>query len=122
MDPLDPVAFARTLIDIDSTTGREGAAGEWLAAQLEGLGYTVEGQRGGDSRFNGFARLDRPVVVLSTHYVCVPPHFPSRIEDEALFGRGACDAKGILAAQLAAVERLRRAGEPRGGPAVLCGG
>src|SRR4051812_30476706 len=121
MDPLDPVAFARTLIDIDSTTGREGAAGEWLAAQLEGLGYTVERQRVDDSRFNVFARLDPPVVVLSTHYDCVPPHFPSRIEDEALFGRGACDAKGILAAQLAAVERLRRAGERRVGLLFVVG-
>jgi acetylornithine deacetylase len=49
-------------------------------------------------------------VVLSTHYDCVPPFIPSRITDSRLFGRGACDAKGILAAQVAAAERLRISG------------
>jgi acetylornithine deacetylase len=51
--------------------------------------------------------------VLSTHYDCVPPFFPSRVDGSRIFGRGACDAKGIVAAQVAAADRLRRGGELR---------
>ena len=121
MDSLDTVAFARQLIDIDSTTGKEQAAGAWLAAQLEALGYRVEQQPVANGRFNVFATLDRPLVVLSTHFDCVPPFFPSDVRDGALYGRGACDAKGILAAQLAAAERLRAAGERRIGLLFVVG-
>jgi len=121
MDTLAAVAFARQLIDIDSTTGREQAAGEWLASQLEGLGYTVDRQPVAGGRFNIFARLDRPAVVLSTHFDCVPPFFPSDVRDGALYGRGSCDAKGILAAQVAAAERLRASGERRVGLLFVVG-
>jgi acetylornithine deacetylase len=121
MDPLATVAFARQLIDIDSTTGKEQAAGAWLAAQLEALGYTVEQQPVANGRFNVFATLDRPVVVLSTHFDCVPPFFPSDVRDGVLYGRGSCDAKGILAAQLAAAERLRATGERRIGLLFVVG-
>jgi len=121
MDTVDALAFARQLIDIDSTTGREQAAGTWLAARLEGLGYVVERQPVEGGRFNVFARLDPPVVVLSTHFDCVPPFFPSDVRDGALYGRGACDAKGILAAQVAAAERLRAAGERRVGLLFVVG-
>ena len=72
-------------------------------------------------RFNVFARLDRPAVVLSTHFDCVPPFFPSDVRDGALYGRGACDAKGILAAQVAAAERLRASGERRVGLLFVVG-
>ena len=114
MDPLNLVAFARALIDIDSTTGREQAAGAFLAAALEQRGYDVERQPVADGRFNLFARLDQaPQVVFSTHIDCVPPFFPSDVRDGQLYGRGSCDAKGILAAQLAAAERLRADGERR---------
>jgi len=121
MDPLNVVAFSRALIDIDSTTGREHEAGAWLATELDRCGYRVERQRVGGDRFNVFARIDDPVVVLSTHFDCVPPFFPSAIEDGALYGRGACDAKGILAAQVAAAERLRAAGERRVGLLFVVG-
>jgi acetylornithine deacetylase len=121
MDTLDTVAFARQLIDIDSTTGREQAAAVWLAAELEALGYNVEQQPVANGRFNVFATLDRPVVVLSTHFDCVPPFFASDVRDGALYGRGACDAKGILAAQVAAAERLRAAGERRIGLLFVVG-
>jgi acetylornithine deacetylase len=110
---LDLIAFARALIDIDSTSGREQAAAEWLANQLSQLGYTVQRQPVADDRFNVYARLDDPRVVLSTHFDCVPPFFPSDVRDGRLVGRGSCDAKGILAAQLAAVERMRASGERR---------
>jgi len=121
MDSVAAVAFARELIDIDSTTGKEQPAGEWLAARLAGLGYTVERQPIGDGRFNVFARLDQPSVVLSTHFDCVPPFFPSDVRADALFGRGSCDAKGIVAAQVAAAERLRASGERRVGLLFVVG-
>ena len=111
---LDPVALARTLIDIDSTTGREGEVGAWLARFLRERGDRVVEQSVSDGRCNVFARAgDDPHVVLSTHFDCVPPFFASREERGLLFGRGSCDAKGILAAQVAAAERLRASGETR---------
>lgn len=117
----DPVAFARALIDIDSTTGREAEAGRWLAERLRELGYTVVEQPLERGCANVIATLDAPAVVLTTHYDCVPPFFPSRVENGRLYGRGACDAKGILAAQVAAVERLRAGGERRVGLLFVAG-
>lgn len=110
MDTVAALAFARELIDIDSTTGNEGDAGRWLATRLEQLGYNVTAQPVDADRFNVFAAIDPPDVVLSTHFDCVPPFFPSSVADGKLYGRGACDAKGILAAQVGAAERLRAAG------------
>jgi len=117
----DPVAFACGLINIDSTTGREAEAGAWLAARLRALGYTVAEQQLDRGCANILATLDAPEVVFSTHYDCVPPFFPSRVENGRLYGRGACDAKGILAAQVAAAERLRAAGERRVGLLFVVG-
>lgn len=114
MDSVDSVSLARSLIDIDSTTGREGEACVWLARFLGDRGYRVREQPVSDGRYNLFASAaDEPVVVLSTHIDCVPPFFASREERGLLFGRGACDAKSILAAQVAAATRLRDAGERR---------
>lgn len=110
MDSLTALAFARELIDIDSTTGKEGEAGRWLAGRLRSLGYDVTEQHVDRDRFNVFATIDRPHVVLSTHFDTVPPFIASRQVDGVLYGRGACDAKGILATQVAAAERLRLAG------------
>lgn len=121
MDTLETIAFARGLIDIDSTTGREQACGERLASDLECRGYRVTRQLVADGRFNVYAALDDPIVVLSTHFDTVPPYFASAEHDNALWGRGACDAKGILAAQLAAAERLRAAGERRVGMLFVVG-
>jgi len=122
---VDPVAFARGLIDIDSTTGREGEAGRWLARHLRDLGFGVVEQPVDGERANVIATAgpgaSSPDVVLSTHFDCVPPFFPSRVEGDRLYGRGACDAKGILAAQVAAVERLRRDGETRVGLVFVVG-
>jgi acetylornithine deacetylase len=121
MDTLETIRFARGLIDIDSTTGREQACGEWLASDLERRGYRVTRQPVADGRFNVFARLDDPLVVMSTHFDTVPPYFASDVHDEALWGRGSCDAKGILAAQVAAVERMRAQGERRVGMLFVVG-
>ena len=111
---VDPVFLTRSLVDIDSTTGREAAAGEWLAAFLRSRGYQVTEQPVSNGRFNVLATLgESPRVVLSTHFDCVPPFFPSREERGLIFGRGSCDAKGILAAQVASAERVRASGESR---------
>jgi acetylornithine deacetylase len=119
MNTLD---LARSLIDIDSTTGREGEACRWLADHLRSRGFTVTEQPVKGDRVNVQAFLDpKPQVVLSTHIDCVPPFFPSRVADGRLYGRGACDAKGILAAQVAAAERLRDEGEERVGLLFVVG-
>jgi acetylornithine deacetylase len=115
------LALTRQIVDIDSTTGREGEVAACLAAALRELGYHVDEQPVSDGRFNVYASIDSPVVVLSTHLDCVPPFFPSRIDGERLFGRGTCDAKGIAVAQIAAVERLRDAGERRVGLLFVVG-
>jgi acetylornithine deacetylase len=125
MDPvgdLDPVALTRTLVDIDSTTGLEHEAGVWLARFLRARGYIVEEQPVTEGRFNVYAHLGTPPgVVLSTHFDCVPPYFASREERGLVFGRGSCDAKGILAAQVAAAERVRATGETRLGLLFVVG-
>jgi acetylornithine deacetylase len=110
VDPVDPVALARRLIDIDSTTGREGEVAAVLAQYLRGRGYSVLEQPLNGDRANVIAAAGEPRLVFSTHFDCVPPFFPSRVEGGLLHGRGACDAKGILAAQVAAAERRRAAG------------
>ena len=122
VDRVDVVALTRALSDIDSTTGGETEAGRLLAAILRERGYEVEEQPVDGGRFNVFATLgEAPQVVFSTHYDCVPPFFPTRVENGVLFGRGVCDAKGILAAQVAATERLREAGERRVGLLYVVG-
>lgn len=112
MDPVDPVALAQRLIDIDSTTGREAEVASVLAGYLRERGYSVLEQPLKDGRSNVIAAIGDPRLVFSTHFDCVPPFFPSRLEGDVLYGRGACDAKGILAAQVAAAEQLRAAGHP----------
>jgi len=103
--------LTRQLIDIPSVTGDEKNVGEFLATYLEGLGYEVVKQEVAADRFNVFARTNvAPRVVLSTHMDTVPPAIPSSEDDEKIYGRGACDAKGIIAAQIIAATRLRDEG------------
>ena len=126
---VDVLGLAQRLIDIESTTGNEGAVAKFLADFLRGRGYSVLEQPLDPltpdprliPRVNVIAAVGEPEVVFSTHFDCVPPFFPSRVEDGKLYGRGACDAKGILAAQVAAAERLRAKGETRIG-LVFVGG
>jgi acetylornithine deacetylase len=118
---VDVVTLTRALVDIDSTTGREGEVGSFLVEYLGRLGFSVSTQQVDGSRFNVLATVGPPEVVFSTHFDCVPPFFSSRIEGDRLFGRGACDAKGILAAQVAAADALRRDGETRVGLLFVVG-
>lgn len=109
--PIDPLALARQLIDVASPTGAEGEVGELLETQLQALGFTTTRDAVSDSRFNILARTSaRPRVVINSHIDTVPPWFASREDDDFIYGRGACDTKGIIAAMIAAGERLLAAG------------
>jgi len=110
VDSLSVIDLTRAMVDIDSTTGREAAVGRWLADYLRASGYTVQEQPVDAERFNVLATLDAPRVVFSTHFDCVPKFFPSRLDGDRLYGRGSCDAKGILAAQITAAARLKAVG------------
>jgi acetylornithine deacetylase len=107
----DPIAFARQLIDIPSPTDHEREAGEFLLARLQALGYECRRHEIADGRFNVFASAGgRPRVVINTHFDTVPPWFASSEDGEFIHGRGACDTKGIIAAMIAAGQRLRGRG------------
>src|SRR3712207_7814094 len=109
--PMNLFSFTRELIDRPSVSGGEGEFGRFLAGYLEGEGYAVELQEVEGERANVIARTGRePRVVLSTHMDTVPPHIASGEDAEFVHGRGACDAKGIIAAQLFAAAALRREG------------
>ena len=117
---LDAIQLTRRLIDIESITYNECIVGQYLAEFLATRNYSVEKMpveqphesRCGNERFNVYASVpgETPDVVFSTHMDTVPPFIPSSEDDENIYGRGACDAKGIIAAQIAAAERLRDKG------------
>lgn len=109
--PLDPIALARTLIDVPSPTDSERAVGELLDRELTRLGFATRRHEVTASRFNLYAGAGgRPRVVLNSHIDTVPPWFGSHEDETHLYGRGACDTKGIIAAMLAAGERLKSRG------------
>ncbi len=103
--------LTRHLIDIPSVTGDEKAVAHFLATHLESLGFSSGLQEVSKERFNVIATTEAlPRVVLSTHMDTVPPHIVSSENETRIFGRGSCDAKGIIAAQIIAAERLRAEG------------
>lgn len=114
--PIDPVSLTRQLVDIESISENEAAVGHFLAGFLRQQGWQVETMEvpsnAGRERFNVYASgsAEAPDVVFSTHMDTVPPFFPSSEDERFIYGRGSCDAKGILAAQIAAAERLRALG------------
>lgn len=109
--PMNVHQLTRELIDIPSVTGDEKAVALFLQSHLKGFGYVVQLQRVAEDRFNVIATTAAPArVVLSTHMDTVPPHIIASEDEERIFGRGACDAKGIIAAQIMAAERLRHEG------------
>ena len=103
--------LTRRLIDIPSLSGAEGEVCEFLASYLEASGYVVELQPVVEGRANVLATTNAlPRVVFSTHMDTVPPFIPSREDEDWIYGRGACDAKGIIAAQVMAAGQLRAEG------------
>jgi acetylornithine deacetylase len=110
-EPIDVFKLTRELIDIPSVTGEEFHVGTSLAELLNRRGYQVELQEVEGDRANVIATTgDQPKIVLSTHMDTVPPYIAASEDDEFIYGRGACDAKGIIAAQIAAAEKLRAEG------------
>lgn len=107
---LDPLALTRRFIDIPSVTGDESAMAEAAAAVLRGIGFDVQFHLAAPGRPNVLATLDAPRVLLCSHLDTVPPFFPARDEGDYIYGRGACDTKGILAAMAGAAERLVQSG------------
>src|SRR5919205_4128059 len=108
---IDVLRLTRELIDIPSVTGEEFQIGTSLAELLNRLGYHVDLQDIAPERSNIIATTEaKPRIVLSTHMDTVPPFIASGEDDEFVYGRGACDAKGIIAAQIAAAEALRAEG------------
>ena len=107
---MDPFQLTRALIDIESITGNEPAVGAFVLVHLQELALRhsgeVERHEVEPGRFNVFAHWGAPVVTLSTHLDTVPPFIPSREDGEFIWGRGACDAKGIAVAMIAAAEKL----------------
>ncbi len=99
------------LCAVDSTTGQEDALLPVILPLLESLGATVDVIPVRDARANVLARWsDAPEILFSTHLDTVPPYLPPRETTDAVWGRGTCDAKGQIVAQLATIERLLRAG------------
>ncbi|HEX7958404.1 MAG TPA: M20/M25/M40 family metallo-hydrolase [Terriglobales bacterium] len=109
---MDLVRLTRDLVDIESITNNERQVGEYLLNYLHQLNYQVEEMPVEGNRFNVYATANgsTPAVVFSTHMDTVPPFIGSSEDDQSIYGRGSCDAKGIIAAQIAAVERLRKNG------------
>ena len=110
---MDVVALTRQLVDIESISGNEAAVGNFLHSKLEKLGFHAEKMPVEGDRFNVYATAPeqpRPAIVFSTHMDTVPPFIPSSEDGTRVYGRGSCDAKGIIAVQTAAAERLRREG------------
>ena len=106
----DVLALTRALVDIESVSGNEAGVATYLFDRVSALaarhGGRVERLPVDGERFNVFASWGEPVVTLSTHMDTVPPFFPSREDDEFVWGRGACDAKGAIAAMIGAAETL----------------
>ncbi len=103
--------LTRQLIDIPSLTGDEKSVAEFLANHLSTLGYLVERHEVAADRFNVIATTGKsPRIVFSTHMDTVPPFIASSDDGEYIYGRGSCDAKGIIAAQIFAAEQLRQSG------------
>jgi len=111
---MNVVELTRALVDIESITENEGAVGTYLLDYLSrlaaGTGGRVEKMDVEPGRFNVLATWGEPVVTLSTHMDTVPPFFASREDAEFVWGRGACDAKGIIAAMIGAAETLLASG------------
>jgi acetylornithine deacetylase len=107
---MDIFQFTRELMEIESISWNEGAAGRWLRDYLTDAGFDVTAQPVTDSRINVYARLGDPAVTFSSHIDTVPPFIGSSEDDKNIYGRGACDAKGVIAAQVFAARKLKEEG------------
>ncbi|HWN18124.1 MAG TPA: M20/M25/M40 family metallo-hydrolase [Gemmatimonadales bacterium] len=118
---MDALELTRSLVALETPTGAEGPATDFLDAALRRAGYQVVRQPVSPGRENLYAYRDPPVLVFSTHLDTVPPYIPLSEDAESLHGRGTCDAKGLAAAMVAAAERLAQQGERRIGLLFVVG-
>ena len=118
---MDPIELTRELVSRESPTFAEGPATGFMADLLERAGWNVTRQPVTPGRENLYAYREPPAVVYSTHLDCVPPYMPFREDDEWLYGRGTCDAKGLAAAMVSAADRLAERGERRIGLLFVVG-
>lgn len=107
---MDVFQFTRELMEIESISWNEGAAGRWLRDYLSDVGFEVTAQPVSDDRINVYARRGDPIVTFSSHIDTVPPFISFSEDERNIYGRGACDAKGVVAAQVFAAQRLRDEG------------
>lgn len=117
----DAFELTRALVALETPTGSEGPATDLLEGALTRAGYRAVRQQVSPGRDNLLAFREPPALVFSTHVDCVPPYVPLSEDDEAIRGRGSCDAKGLAAAMVAAAERLADRGERRIGLLFLVG-
>jgi acetylornithine deacetylase len=118
---MDALELTRALVALETPTGAEGPATDFLDAELRRAGYKVVRQPVSPGRHNLYAYREPPVLVFSTHLDTVPPHIPLAEDEESIHGRGSCDAKGLAAAMIAAAERLAERGERRIGLLFVVG-
>jgi acetylornithine deacetylase len=107
---MDIFRFTRELIEIESVTWNEGAAGRWLRDYLANAGFEVTTQSVTGDRINVYARIGDPIVTFSSHIDTVPPFIGFSEDEKNIYGRGACDAKGVIAAQVFAAKKLKDEG------------
>jgi acetylornithine deacetylase len=107
---MDIFQFTRELIRIESVTWNEGAAGRWLRDYLADAGFEVTTQTVTGDRINVYARIGDPIVTFSSHVDTVPPFIGFSEDEKNIYGRGACDAKGVIAAQVFAAMKLKDEG------------
>jgi len=107
---MDVIQFTRELIEVESVTWNEGAVCRYLRDYLADAGFDVTTQPVSGDRFNLVAKVGDPLVTFSSHVDTVPPFIASSEDEANIYGRGACDAKGVIAAQVFAAKRLRDAG------------
>ncbi|MFL5402852.1 MAG: M20/M25/M40 family metallo-hydrolase [Gemmatimonadales bacterium] len=118
---MDALELTRALVALETPTGAEGPATEFLDGALRRVGYRTVRQPVTAGRENLFAYREPPELVFSTHLDTVPPYIPLSEDDEVIRGRGSCDAKGLAAAMIAAAEQLAARGERRIGLLFLVG-
>ena len=118
---MDALELTRSLVALETPTGAEGPATDFLDAKLRRAGYQVVRQPVSPGRQNLYAYREPPALVFSTHLDTVPPYIPLSEDGESIHGRGSCDAKGLAAAMVAAAERLAERGERRIGLLFVVG-
>jgi acetylornithine deacetylase len=118
---MDPLELTRALVALDTPTGCECPATDFIEGLLCRIGYRTLRQEVSPGRDNLYAFRETPELVFATHLDTVPPYVPLVEDEDAIRGRGSCDAKGLAAAMIAAAERLAARGERRIGLLFLVG-